>query len=316
MLATAGRPPDQPDRWAIEMKWDGIRAVVRCAGDSCRFFSRNNRDISHSFPELVSALTELADGRRWVLDGEITAPEPATGAPSFARLQRRMHVLAPAPALLRAVPVEYFAFDLLELEGESLMSLPYQERRDQLAALNLDGSGVRTSPYWVDVDVETMLALAHEHHLEGIVSKLLTSPYRPGTRSPAWIKTPFRRTTEAVVAGWLPGSGRFSATFGSLILGAYDDTARLVHIGNVGTGWTLPARRALQTDLDRIARADSPFDIDPPAPVVRAAHWVDPSIVADVEYRAASPDGLRHPSWRGRRIDKAPHEVKVPEIDG
>ncbi|MBP2192065.1 ATP-dependent DNA ligase [Nocardia goodfellowii] len=312
MLATAGRPPDQPGRWAIEMKWDGIRAVIRCDGDSCRFFSRNNRDITRSYPELSSALTELAAGRRFVIDGEITAPEPGTGAPSFGRLQRRMHVLNPSPALQREVPVEYFAFDLLELEGESLMSLPYQERRDRLAALDLEGPGVRTSPYWVDVDVPTMVALAHEHHLEGIVSKLLTSTYRPGTRSPAWIKTPFRHTTEAIVAGWLPGSGRFSTTFGSLILGAYDDAGRLVHIGNVGTGWTLPARRALQTDLDRIARSDSPFDIDPPAVVARTAHWVDPTIVADVEYREASPEGLRHPSWRGIRIDKSPREVKTP----
>ncbi|MEV0248566.1 non-homologous end-joining DNA ligase [Nocardia sp. NPDC050712] len=316
MLATAGRPPDEPDRWAIEMKWDGIRALVECDGTRCRLFSRNGRDISGSFPELTAQLLTLADGRSLLIDGEITAPEPASGAPSFARLQRRMHVLEPSAALRRDVPVEYFAFDLLELEGESLMSLPYQERRDRLADLEFEAPGIRASPYWVDVDAETMLALAHEHHLEGIVSKLLTSPYRPGTRSPAWIKTPFRRTTEAVVAGWLPGSGRLTTMFGSLVLGAYDAAGHLVHIGNVGTGWTMPARRALQAELDRIARTDSPFDLPAPAALTRTAHWVEPVIVADVEYREASTEGLRHPSWRGVRVDKSPREVTVPKANG
>ncbi|MEU8896144.1 non-homologous end-joining DNA ligase [Nocardia sp. NPDC048505] len=313
MLATAGQPPDDRDRWAIEMKWDGIRALASCDGARCRLHSRNGRDISASFPELAEQLLTLADGRVLLVDGEITAPDPATGAPSFARLQRRMHVLRPTPALLREVPVEYFAFDVLELDGEPVMNLPYQQRRDRLAALALEGPGVHASPYWVDVDAETMLALAHEHHLEGIVSKLLTSTYRPGTRSPAWIKTAIRHTTEVIVAGWLPGSGRFATTFGSLVLGAYDSADRLVHIGNVGTGWTMPARRALQADLDRLARPDSPFDLPPPPALTRAAHWVDPSIVADVEYREASAEGLRHPSWRGVRLDKSPHEVKVPE---
>ena len=312
MLATAGRPPDDPGRWAIELKWDGIRAIVRSAGGDCRFFSRNGRDISGSFPELVAALGSVLDGRDVLADGEIVAPDRATGAPSFARLQRRMHVADPKPDLLREFPVEYLAFDVLEVDGDPVMGSPYLARREHLDTLGLSGPRVRTPPFWSDIDAATMLTTASEHGLEGIVSKLVTSAYRPGTRSPAWIKTALRRTTEAIVAGWLPGSGRFSTTFGSVVLGAHDDAGRLVHIGNVGTGWTMSDRRTLQARLDRLARSDSPFDIDPPKPVARVAHWVTPSIVADIEYREASRDGLRHPSWRGIRIDKTPDDVKWP----
>ncbi|MFC9894734.1 ATP-dependent DNA ligase [Nocardia sp. NPDC127579] len=310
MLATPGQPPDEPGRWAIEMKWDGVRALAVCDGGACRLYSRNSRDISGSYPELTTALTKAAAGRTLLLDGEITAPDPATGAPSFARLQRRMHVRQPTPTLRAQIPVEYFLFDVLEADGATLLGLPYRQRREHLAGLGVEGPGIRLSPYWIDRDADTLLTLAHEHHLEGIVSKLLTAPYRPGTRSPAWIKTPFRHTTEAVIAGWLPGNGRYTGTFGSLILGAHDAAGHLVHIGNVGTGWTLPARRALQADLDRLARPDPPFDTPPTLPT---AHWVAPTLVADIEYREATPEGLRHPSWRGLRTDKSPREVTVPE---
>ncbi|MFI6044924.1 non-homologous end-joining DNA ligase [Nocardia sp. NPDC051321] len=314
MLAVPGRPPVDTGMWAIEMKWDGIRAIGRVGGGECRFYSRNNRDLSGSFPELTSVFANLLGGRDVLVDGEIVAPEPGTGVPSFRRLQRRMHVVKPTAELLRQVPVQYLIFDLLADSGESLIALPYIERRARLDELAIDLPLARTPPYYANVDATTMLGVARDHGLEGIIAKRLDSTYQPGRRSPAWIKTPLRRTTEVVVAGWLPGNGRYAGIFGSLVMGAYDETGRLVHIGNVGTGWTMRDRKQLQLQLNEIARPDSPFDIPPPRPVATAAHWVNPELVADIEFREASPDGLRHPSWRGLRPDKAPHEATVPEV--
>lgn len=312
MLAVSGRPPVDAGLWAIEMKWDGIRAIGRSVGGQCRFYSRNNRDISGSFPELTSIFAELFGVRDVLIDGEIVAPEPGTGVPSFRRLQRRMHVVKPTAELLREVPIQYLVFDLLADSGESLFALPYIERRARLNELAIDLPLARTPPYYVNVDATTMLGVARDHGLEGIIAKRLDSTYQPGRRSPAWIKTPLRRTTEVVVAGWLPGNGRYAGIFGSLVMGAYDDNGRLVHIGNVGTGWTMRDRKQLQLQLNEIARPDSPFDIPPPRPVATMAHWVHPELVADIEFREASAEGLRHPSWRGLRPDKSPHEAKMP----
>ncbi|WP_433665329.1 non-homologous end-joining DNA ligase [Nocardia sp. CA-128927] len=314
MLAVSGRPPADTGLWAIEMKWDGIRAIGRSVGGECRFYSRNNRDLSGSFPDLTTIFAELLDGRDVILDGEIVAPEPGTGVPSFRRLQHRMHVVNPNAELLREIRVQYLIFDLLAVNGESIMSLPYFERRARLDELAIDLPLASTPPYYSNVDANTMLDVARDHGLEGIISKRLDSTYQAGRRSPAWIKTPLRRTTEVVVAGWLPGNGRYSGIFGSLVMGAYDDAGRLVHIGNVGTGWTMRDRKALQLRLNEIARPDSPFDIPPPRPLAAMAHWVEPELVADIEFREASPDGLRHPSWRGLRPDKSLREARVPDL--
>ncbi|KAA8889656.1 ATP-dependent DNA ligase [Nocardia colli] len=315
MLAVSGRPPADTGLWAIEMKWDGIRAIGRVTGGECRFYSRSNRDLSGSFPELTSVFADLLDGRDVLVDGEIVAPEPGTGVPSFRRLQRRMHVVNPSAELIREVSVQYLVFDLLDDSGESLLSLPYTERRARLDELAIDLPLARTPPYYANVDATTMLDVARDHGLEGIVAKRLDSTYQPGRRSPAWIKTPLRKTTEIVVAGWLPGNGRYTGSFGSIVMGAYDEAGRLVHIGNVGTGWTMRDRKTLQSRFDEIARPETPFDVPPPRAVITVARWVEPILVADIEFREASADGLRHPSWRGLRPDKSPRDAKVPMPD-
>ncbi|GAA5049824.1 non-homologous end-joining DNA ligase [Nocardia callitridis] len=310
MLATPGQPPREVAGWALEMKWDGIRAVGRHRAGSLRLHSRNQRDISGSFPDITSAFAEVFPDTDVTVDGEIVAPDPATGAPSFALLQRRMHVVRPTATLLREIPVQYLVFDLLEVNGESIMGLPYVERRRHLDALDLQTATIRTPPYYTDVTPATLLDIAREHDLEGILAKRLDSTYQPGRRCPTWIKTPLRRTTEVVVAGWVPGNGRFSTTFGSIAMGAYDSEGKLVYLGNVGTGWTLRDRKVLQTRLNELHSDTNPFTTPPPRSVTAVAHWVRPELVADVEYREATPDGLRHPSWRGLRTDKSAHEAK------
>ncbi|GAB4590184.1 ATP-dependent DNA ligase [Nocardia sp. IFM 10818] len=144
MLAVNGDPPDGPD-WAVEMKWDGARMIAVLVDDSVRLFSRNQRETTSSYPEIVTALTELSHGRTMTLDGEIVA-QNAAGAPSFPRLQRRLHVANPTRDLQLSVPVQFFVFDLLALDGQATTGLPYSRRREKLDELKLDTPPILTPP--------------------------------------------------------------------------------------------------------------------------------------------------------------------------
>ncbi|GAB2632873.1 non-homologous end-joining DNA ligase [Prescottella soli] len=310
MLATLGRPP-AGEGWAFEMKWDGQRIIASVAGGVCRLFSRNGIEATGAYPELVDPLVRLLAGRAAVLDGEVVALD-ADGRPSFSRLQHRMHVLRPTAALRRTTPVTYYVFDVLALEGDSTTSRGYLRRRELLDGLGLDAPEVRVPPHWVDGDGGRMLDLAREHRLEGIVAKRVDSIYRPGIRSPDWVKTPLRSNTEVIVVGWVPGTGSARGGVGSLLLAARDDDARLVYIGHVGTGFTGATRRALLEKLEPLERPTSPLDAAPPARESRDARWVEPLLVGDVEYREYVGGSLRHPSWKGLRDDKSPDEVDLP----
>lgn len=313
MLATLSAPPTG-ELWAMEQKWDGQRAIATTGGKHPALYSRNGNDISRSFPEIVNALTELLDGRESVLDGEIVALDDR-GIPSFSRLQQRMHVQKPAPLLRTQVPVTYYVFDVLDIDGTEIIDLPYIERREALSNLSLDHTRIKVPPYWLNVDGPTMLEIARKHGLEGIVAKRITSTYQPGKRSPAWLKTPLRANSEAVICGYLPGSGVAANGIGSLILGAHDDEGKMVYIGNVGTGFTTRQRRELREKLLELERPISPFATAPPRSVIRDAHWAQPLLVCDVEYREFSGGALRHPSFKGLRTDKTFDEVKMPLSD-
>lgn len=310
MLATLGRPP-AGEGWAFEMKWDGQRAVAAVAADGPRLFSRNGNDITAAFPELAGPLTEATAGHDVLLDGEIVALDKH-GLPSFARLQRRMHVLRPTAQLRNDFPVTYYAFDVLALDGTQTTTRSYLERRELLDSLEISGRRVQVPPFWTGVDGDRMLALAREHHLEGVVAKRVDSTYSPGRRAPTWIKTPLRSNTEGIVVGWVDGTGAASSGVGSLLLGAYDDEHRLVYIGHVGTGFTSATRRSLRDLLATIERPTSPLAAPPPARDTKGAHWVEPELVGDVEYREYAGGSLRHPSWKGLRDDKTPDEVDLP----
>ncbi len=153
MLATASKRPPGPDpTWAVEMKWDGMQAISQISGTGARFWSRNGHEVTLSFPELAEAFPGIVG---LVLDGEIVAPDPATGVPSFGRLQHRLGT-RPSTALRAAVPVRYFVFDVLENAAESVMDLPYLERRERLDELHLDGGPIRVPPTWIGEDPERM----------------------------------------------------------------------------------------------------------------------------------------------------------------
>ncbi len=309
MLASAGEPPSGPG-WAFEFKWDGVRAVAAAAGDQVRLYSRNGNDITAGYPELA-ALSGLVGGRPVLLDGEIVTLN-AAGRPDFALLQQRMHVRAPSPWLVDRIPISYYVFDLLDLDGRRLLSQSYQQRRELLAELAVDGVSprVRVPPDYTDVDGRQLLEVARLHGLEGVVGKRLSSRYEPGRRSPAWTKTALWRTQEVIIGGWTTGQGRRAGTLGALLLGAYDDEARLRYIGDVGTGFTDRMLDDLLVRLVDLEEPGSPFDEPVPREHARRTHWVRPQLVGEVEYRVLTPDRrLRHAAWRGLRPDKDPAQV-------
>lgn len=308
MLATPG-PVPEGEGWAYEMKWDGVRAVVAVGDGLVRAMSRNAKDITAGYPELVALPGQVA-GRRMLLDGELVALDPS-GRPSFPLLQHRMHVRLPAARLVTRVPVLFYLFDLLYLDRANTVEWPYERRREALESLELS-DGPASVPPRFSGNGHTVLETAREYGLEGVVAKRLDSRYEPGRRSRTWIKTPINMTTEVVLGGWKPGAGRRAGSIGSLLLGAYDDAGRLRYIGHVGTGFTDAELRRLAGLLAPRERDSSPFDEPVPREFARDAHWVTPDLVGEVLYRTVTPDRrLRHPSWRGLRPDKRPDEARL-----
>jgi bifunctional non-homologous end joining protein LigD len=244
-----------------------------------------------------------------VLDGEIVSFD-AGGRPSFGRLQQRMHVTGATQVrrLVETVPVVYLIFDLLHLDGRSMLDLPYAQRRELLDELALAGPSWQTPPHFVGGGADVVRA-SREQGLEGVVTKRLDAKYLPGRRSDLWRKVKNIRAQEAVVVGWKPGKGRRAGRIGSLLLGLPTDDG-LAYAGHVGTGFTDAMLDDLGTRLRPLARKTSPLAGDVPRPDARDAHWVTPKLVGEVAFTEWTQDGrLRHPSWRGLRPDKSPSEV-------
>ena len=201
MLATLGKPPSRFTDFAVEAKYDGQRGIAIVGRDSVGLLSRNGADITRTFPEITAALPAAVGGRRVVLDGEIVALDKA-GAPSFERLQRRWpQNRRPTTQLLRQVPTRFYAFDVLEIDGQDITGRPYIDRRETLNAV-AEGSDNRTVQFpcnWRQTDPALVLEAVAELNLEGIVCKHLNSPYTPGVRSPDWVKTPIRRRSGGLV---------------------------------------------------------------------------------------------------------------------
>ena len=309
MLAQAGElpPPEQEDRWAFEMKWDGVRAVVYLDRGDLRVLTRNDREVARTYPELRALATEL-DGHRLVLDGEVVAFDE-NGRPSFGELQNRMHVQAPSRELLARVPVSLLVFDLLHLDGTSLVPLPYDERRAALESLDLAGDRWAVPPAF-DGQAADALAVSLAQGLEGVLAKRHDSPYLPGRRSPTWTKVKHLRMQEVVVGGWSPGQGRRQGGIGSLLLGVPDGAGRLIYAGHVGTGFSDRALADLGAQLRPDEVPDSPFAEPVPRLHARDAHWVRPRLVGEVAFSEWTRDGsMRHPVWRGLRADKEPRDV-------
>jgi bifunctional non-homologous end joining protein LigD len=305
MLARLGDLPANDERWAYEIKWDGVRAIGYAEGGRLRLESRNGNDITPRYPELLSLGRALASTEA-VLDGEVVAFDDS-GRPSFQKLQGRMHLTSEhvVRRLAASDPVAYLIFDLLWLDGRSLMELPYLERRERLIALGLQGDRWQTPAHHLG-DGAALLEASRAQGLEGIIAKRRDCPYTAGRRSPTWVKVKNVRRADVVVGGWLPGEGRRSERFGALVVGFYED-GELRYAGRVGTGFDEAELRRLQGLMEPLALQASPFAGRQPP---RETRFVEPVLVAAVVYGEwTQTRTLRHPVYKGLRDDVEPTSV-------
>jgi bifunctional non-homologous end joining protein LigD len=307
MLARTGVLPTDEEQWGYEIKWDGVRAIAYSTPGELHLESRNLNDITDKYPELAGVGRALGSHSA-VLDGEIVAFD-RDGRPSFSALQQRMQLSTRAQARrqMEATPVTYMVFDLLWLNGHSLMSLRYSQRREMLAQLRLSGQNWQT-PEHVVGQGSALLRASAEQHLEGIVAKRLDSTYEPGLRPRSWVKIKTVGRQEFVVAGWMPGQGKRRERIGALLLGVHEPDGGLRYVGRVGSGFS-------DSELDRLAgllgpceRSSSPFSSGGRPP--RGAVFCEPRVVVEVEFGEWTHDGnLRHPVYKGLREDSSPAEV-------
>ena len=264
MLAGAGNLPPRETEWSFEVKWDGVRAIAYAQPGRLRIESRNLREITAGYPEIRGLLGNLGM-REVVLDGEIVAFDDA-GKPSFGRLQQRMHVTQPSAVrrLAQSTPVVYAIFDLLFLDGESLMGRPYEQRREALESLELTGPAWRV-PAAHRGQGRALLEATAAQGLEGVMAKRLDSRYEPGRRTGAWVKIKHTRRQELVIGGWIPGEGRRRESIGALLMGHYED-GRLRYAGRVGTGFTGRTLEELSAALAPLRREQPTFDPGPSCP--------------------------------------------------
>jgi bifunctional non-homologous end joining protein LigD len=309
MLAKLAKLPASDEDWAVEVKWDGVRAIAYCRPGRLELQTRNLNEVTSQYPE-VRRLSRQLGARDAVLDGELVAFDEA-GRPSFERLQQRIHQTSESIVRRRmqSHPVTYVIFDLLHLDGENLIGEPYSRRRELLESLELSGESWQT-PGYSRGRARELLAASAEQRLEGIVLKRLDGAYAPGKRNGSWLKVKNVGRQEFVIGGWLPGEGRRRGRLGAILLGYFepDGEARaLRYAGKVGTGFSEDDLEDLKRRLQPLARKGNPF-AGRKGP--RQANFVEPELVAEIEFRELTAEGMvRHGSFKGLREDKPAPEV-------
>jgi bifunctional non-homologous end joining protein LigD len=297
MLATEGSIEKlKSKQWAFEGKWDGYRVLVDANHGQLNLRSRRGRDVTHEYPQFGALAADLAD-HHVILDGEAVALDES-GVPSFGEMQNRA----------RSTRVEYWAFDILHLDGRSLLRAKYSDRRRLLEALAESGGLI--VPDQLPGDGPDALEYARKQRWEGVVAKKRDSTYQAGRRSSSWIKDKIWNTQEAVIGGWRQGEGGRSSGIGALLLGIPADGG-LQFVGRVGTGFTEKELTKLKEMLKPLHTDESPFNARLPTQDAKGVTFVRPELVGEVRYsERTGDDRLRQPSWRGLRPDKEPSEVR------
>ncbi|WP_099023589.1 ATP-dependent DNA ligase [Mycolicibacterium palauense] len=281
--------------WAFEGKWDGYRLLVDADHGRVRLRSRSGRDVTAEYPQL-GALAADIDEHHALLDGEVVA-FGEEGVPSFGAIQNRT----------RTSHLEFWAFDLLYLDGRSLLNAAYRDRRRLLETLT-EGTDL-VVPARIPGDGADALAHSRTRKWEGVVAKKWDSTYQPGRRSSSWIKDKNWNTQEVVIGGWRQGEGGRSGGIGALLMGIPGDGG-LDFVGRVGTGFSERQLTELKEALEPLRTDTSPFTTELTGPDAKGVSFVQPRLVGEVRYGEWTSDGrLRHPSWRGLRPDKKPAEV-------
>ena len=291
MLATHGSVDRLTSTvWAFEGKWDGYRLLVDADHGALELRSRSGRDVTREYPQLQALAADLAE-HHVVLDGEVVALDES-GVPRFEEMQNRA----------RSTRVEFWAFDVLSLDGRSLLRAKYSDRRRILEAL-ADGGGL-TVPELLPGDGPEALEYAREHRWEGVVAKRKDSTYQPGRRSQSWVKDKLWLTQEVIIGGWRAGEGGRTSGIGALLVGVPDDDG-LHFAGRVGTGFSEKDLAHLKKILAPLHTDESPFTKRLSGPDAKGVTFVRPELVGEVRYSERTSDGrLRQPSWRGLRPDK------------
>ena len=301
MLATLSDRRDFGDDWLLERKLDGERCVARKDGGDVRLESRTGKNLTGTYPEVRDAVAGQR-ARDLLLDGEVVAFDGEQT--SFSRLQQRLGVTNPSPAHVAAYPVVFCVFDLLEVDGETLVNRPLLERRARLARAIRPRTALQLTEAWRD-DSQRRFADACRSGWEGLIAKRADAPYVPG-RSKHWLKLKCVWEQEFVIGGYTDPAGS-RMDFGALLVGYYD-AGRLKYAGKVGTGYTAATLRDLGARLRQLETPESPF-VDA-RPIPRGTHWTRPELVAQIGFAEWTSDGrLRQPRFLGLRDDKRPAEV-------
>ena len=310
MLATLVDKPFDSDDWLYEIKWDGYRAVSFLDGKSLRFVSRNQNDLTSAYPELHDILSGVKASKA-ILDGEIVALDDE-GRPSFSLMQQRTGVGEGGRRIRRTrddIPVMYYVFDLLYLDGYDLMQANLELRKRLLASIVTSNDLIRYSDHYVGQGTALFKAAAQKG-LEGIVAKRRGSCYLQ-KRSSEWLKIKVVKRQECVIGGYTEPRGA-RENFGSLVLGLYDDKGRLIPVGQAGSGFTSQTHEQMWKRLHALDSNHSPFvgkvESD------RRVHFVKPELVAEIKFTEWTHEGesgaikMRAPVFQGLRLDKKPAE--------
>jgi len=303
------KPFDDPD-WLFEIKWDGYRAIAFIDNGKVRLVSRNQNELTARYPELKH-LPEFVKAKTAILDGEVVALD-AEGRASFSLMQQRTGF---RPGGHRAaakadVPVLYYAFDLLYLDGYDWRRVSLEERKKKLASLLTPGDSLRYSDHF-EAQGKALFEIARQKKLEGILAKKRNGFYEE-RRSREWLKIKIRHRMECVIGGYTDPEGS-RTYFGSLVLGLYDKQGRLIHVGQVGSGFDQKLLTEISKLLRKIETKKNPFYGEVEA--LRKVSWVKPELVAEIEYaewtegaNTGSGPKLRAPVFLGLRDDKDPKE--------